>query len=114
MLSVIGVNETTRTATSSAGRAHMVATTAAAPAMSHFISIIDSAGLIDSPPESNVMPLPTSATRVDRVGLGQLVLDRLVDRRGGVVGQLQQARRLHRALVDRDHAAETGSRRSPS
>ena len=61
MLSVIGVNATTFTATSSAGSAHMVATTAAAPAMSHFISIIDSAGLSDRPPESKVMPLPTSA-----------------------------------------------------
>ena len=61
MLSVSGVNPTTRTGTSSPGSAHIAATTAAAPAMSHFMSIIESAGLIDRPPESNVMPLPTSA-----------------------------------------------------
>ena len=40
----------------------MVATTAAAPAMSDFISHMPCAGLIDTPPVSKVMPLPTSAT----------------------------------------------------
>ncbi len=35
--------------------------TAAAPLMSHFIVIMPSAGLMERPPESNVMPLPTSA-----------------------------------------------------
>ena len=40
----------------------MVATTAAAPAMSHFIVIIPATGLMLSPPESNVIPLPTSPT----------------------------------------------------
>ena len=39
-----------------------MAITAAAPAMSLFMSSIFRAGLIDSPPLSNVMPLPTSAT----------------------------------------------------
>ena len=62
MLSVIGVNDTTRVVAPRAGSAHMAAITAAAPAMSLFISIIESAGLIERPPESNVMPLPTSAT----------------------------------------------------
>ena len=37
------------------------ATTAAAPLMSHFIVVMPSAGLIDSPPESNVIPSPTRA-----------------------------------------------------
>ena len=36
-------------------------TTAAAPAMSDFISFIEVAGLMVRPPESKVMPLPTSA-----------------------------------------------------
>jgi hypothetical protein len=38
------------------------ASTAAAPPMSDFIASIDFGGLSDSPPESNVMPLPTSTT----------------------------------------------------
>ena len=40
---------------------HTVAITAAAPAMSLFISSMPAAGLIEMPPLSNVMPLPTSA-----------------------------------------------------
>ena len=36
------------------------AITTAPPVMSRFIVAIDSAGLIDNPPESKVMPLPTS------------------------------------------------------
>ena len=40
----------------------MVASTAAAPDMSVFIVSIPSAVLIDRPPESKVMPLPTRAT----------------------------------------------------
>ena len=39
-----------------------VATTAAAPDMSLVIWSIFAAGLIEMPPESKVMPLPTSAT----------------------------------------------------
>ena len=38
------------------------ASTAAAPLMSAFIVSMDFGGLSDSPPESNVMPLPTNAT----------------------------------------------------
>ncbi len=34
----------------------------AAPAMSHFIVSMPSGGLSDSPPESNVTPLPTIAS----------------------------------------------------
>ena len=62
MLSVIGVMPTTRTPTPSAGSAHIAEITAAAPPMSHFMSIIDAAGFRDRPPESKVMPLPTRAT----------------------------------------------------
>ena len=51
------------TATGSRRRAaaSTVAATAAAPAMSHFIVSIPVAGLMQSPPESKVMPLPTRA-----------------------------------------------------
>ena len=48
----------------SAATASIVAPTAAAPAMSDFISHMPCAGLIEMPPVSNVMPLPTSATRL--------------------------------------------------
>ncbi len=41
--------------------ASVACTTAAAPAMSDFISLIEAAGLMVRPPESKVMPLPTSA-----------------------------------------------------
>ena len=40
---------------------HTVAITAAAPAMSLFMFSMFAAGLIEMPPLSNVMPLPTSA-----------------------------------------------------
>ena len=38
--------------------------TAAAPPMSDFMSSMPAAGLIEMPPESKVMPLPTRATLV--------------------------------------------------
>ena len=41
--------------------ARTAASTAADPAMSHFMVIIPAGCLSESPPESNVMPLPTSA-----------------------------------------------------
>ena len=41
--------------------ANVAATTAAAPAMSHFIVVMLPAGLMLRPPESKVMPLPTRA-----------------------------------------------------
>ena len=49
--------------TSSARRLaiEIAAITIAAPLMSVFIAIMPSGGLSDSPPESKVMPLPTSA-----------------------------------------------------
>ena len=42
--------------------ARTVAKTAAAPPMSAFMVCIDAFGLIEMPPVSNVMPLPTSTT----------------------------------------------------
>ena len=41
--------------------ANVACTTAAAPAMSDFMSLIDDDGLMVRPPESKVTPLPTSA-----------------------------------------------------
>ncbi len=52
----------TRSRTPIADRAVMVASTAAAPAISVFIAAMDVAGFNDRPPESKVIPLPTSAT----------------------------------------------------
>jgi len=50
--------------TSTSGRtvatAAIAPSTAAAPPMSDFISPIPAAGLMHSPPESKVMPLPTN------------------------------------------------------
>ncbi len=61
MLSVIGMYARTRHFGARAGRTDMVPTTAAAPAMSFFMSIIPLAGLMERPPESKVIPLPTRA-----------------------------------------------------
>ncbi len=61
MLSVSGTKAVTRWRTFSAGRAHMAASTEAPPPLSIFIVIMPSPVLSDRPPESNVMPLPTSA-----------------------------------------------------
>ena len=52
----------TATGSSRRAAAMTVCSTAAAPAMSDFMASMPSAGLIEMPPESNVMPLPTSAT----------------------------------------------------
>ncbi len=62
MFSAQASSAVTRTGASTSGSAAMAASTAPAPAMSVFIGIIASAGLIDRPPVSNVMPLPTSTT----------------------------------------------------
>ena len=62
MFSVVGTIPMTLTLGASAGSSDMVASTAAAPDMSVFIVSIPSAVLIDRPPESKVMPLPTRAT----------------------------------------------------
>ena len=59
--SAIGTVAITSTGRPSWATRHTVAITAAAPAMSLFISSIFSAGLMDRPPLSKVIPLPTSA-----------------------------------------------------
>ncbi len=60
MFSAAATNPVTRDLTPSGPSADMAAITAAPPAMSVFISFMPSAGLSDSPPLSNVMPLPAS------------------------------------------------------
>ena len=62
MFSVMGAMAVTRTGTPSSAQAAMAPSTIAAPLMSVFIVVIPSAVLSDSPPESKVMPLPTSTT----------------------------------------------------
>jgi hypothetical protein len=60
MFSVAGTTPTTRIGAFSRAMARIAHATAAPPAMSSFIRSIPSAGLIEIPPVSNVMPLPTS------------------------------------------------------
>ena len=60
MFSVVGTTPMTRIGAFSAAMARIAHTTAAPPAMSSFIRSMPSAGLIEMPPVSNVMPLPTS------------------------------------------------------
>ena len=59
MFSVVGTTPTTRIGALSSAMARMAQTTAAPPAMSSFIRSMPSAGLIEMPPVSKVMPLPT-------------------------------------------------------
>ena len=59
MFSVVGTTPTTRIGAFSSAIARMAQTTAAPPAMSSFIRSMPSAGLIEIPPVSNVIPLPT-------------------------------------------------------
>ena len=59
MFSVAPSTLTTRTGRPSRAIAPVASSTAAAPDMSNFISLIFSAGLIEMPPVSNVTPLPT-------------------------------------------------------
>ena len=55
----------TRTGARSSAIARMAQTTAAPPAMSSFIRSMPSAGLIEIPPVSKVMPFPTSPSTGD-------------------------------------------------
>ena len=64
MFSVAAMRPWTSTVALSAGSAPMTPSTAAAPAMSYFIRSMPSALLRSRPPESKVMPLPISATRL--------------------------------------------------
>ena len=61
MFSAIGAQAVTLTSRPSRAIAVIAAMIAAAPPMSDFIHSIAVDGLSDRPPESNVMPLPTSA-----------------------------------------------------
>jgi hypothetical protein len=61
MFSAIGAQPVTFTSGLIRAIAVIAAITAAAPPMSDFIASIAVDGLSESPPESNVMPLPTSA-----------------------------------------------------
>ena len=54
----------TRTAGPSAAMACIAPMIAAAPPMSDFMVSMDFGGFSESPPESNVMPLPTNTTVV--------------------------------------------------
>ncbi len=60
----------TRTAGASAAMACIAPMIAAAPPMSDFMVSMDFGGLSESPPESNVMPLPTNTTRLVRPARG--------------------------------------------
>ena len=62
MFSTRPIAATTSTGILSVAMVAIAASIAAPPAMSHFIVSIDSEGLSESPPESNVTPLPTSAS----------------------------------------------------
>jgi hypothetical protein len=59
--SVHGAAAMTFSGTPSRAMAPMAAMTPAAPLMSYFMTCMSSAGLIEIPPESKVMPLPTNA-----------------------------------------------------
>ena len=88
MFSVVGMTAMTGCGASSRASAHIAPATAAPPAMSFFIRSMPSAGLIEIPPVSNVMPLPTRP-RTGRAG-----------RRRRAVAQHDHARRLGTALPD--------------
>jgi hypothetical protein len=62
MFSTRPIAATRWTGSCSAAIVAAAASTAAPPDMSHFIVSMPSLGLSDRPPESNVTPLPTSAT----------------------------------------------------
>jgi len=62
MFSVEGMMPTTLSGRRMSAAAFSAPSTLAAPHMSNFISSISAEGLIEIPPVSKVMPLPTSAT----------------------------------------------------
>ncbi len=62
MLSAMHSQALTLTGSSISAAAFSTARTVAAPHMSYFIPTMDAGGFSDSPPVSNVMPLPTRAT----------------------------------------------------
>lgn len=62
MFSHAGIRPTTLMAGRRSASARKTPSTLAAPPMSNFISSISAAGLMEMPPVSKVMPLPTSTT----------------------------------------------------
>jgi hypothetical protein len=68
MFSQLGIRPTTFTLGFSSASARKVPSTLAAPPMSYFISSISADGLIEMPPVSKVMPLPTSTTGASPLG----------------------------------------------
>ena len=68
MFSAVATRPVTRTAARRPASADMAAITAAPPAMSVFMAFMPSFGLSESPPLSNVMPLPTRTTWVRAPG----------------------------------------------
>ena len=62
MFSQLGMRPTTLSAGRSSPSARKVPSTLAAPPMSNFISSMSCDGLIEMPPLSKVMPLPTSTS----------------------------------------------------
>ena len=81
MFSVIGTMATTRTGAFSRAIADIAQITAAPPDMSSFILSMLSAGLIEMPPVSKVMPLPTRPRTTPGTALGGSCLS--TTRRGG-------------------------------
>ena len=93
MFSVVGTTPMTRIGALSSAIARIAHATAAPPAMSSFIRSMPSAGLIEMPPVSNVMPLPTSpSTGACR-------------RARRLVAEHHQARRLAAAARDAEQQA---------
>ncbi len=90
------------TGSASSAAASVTARTVAAPVMSYFMPTIAPAGLSDSPPVSNVMPLPTRA--------------RCFAAPAGAYCDLDQAGRARGSLPDAEDAAEAARRgvRRPS
>ena len=90
----------TRTEGASAAMACIAPMIAAAPPMSDFMVSMDFGGFSESPPESNVMPLPTNTTVVVR--LWRRVL------------QPHQPRRVHGALAHARRSRRSRCARAPS
>ena len=81
MFSAIGITPMTRIGAFSSASARMAHATAAPPAMSSFMRSMSAAGLMEMPPVSNVMPLPTSPSTGDARRAGGSY--RIDTRRGG-------------------------------
>ena len=70
MFSAVGTTPITRIGAPSIAMARIAQATAAPPAMSSFMRSMPSAGLIEMPPVSNVIPLPTSPSTGPRAAPG--------------------------------------------